>query len=135
MGNLMVLGKLQPFSYYGLGCGPITEITNALRSILGNYVVSTVINGVSPTCYRLIHGSNYIILTHDREPIEDEKHYWFRDRVYQILKEVATTFNDLQRHVILQMDKVHIRSDASYKGGRVNGSIDNPDDPYTSFFP
>ena len=52
----------------------------------------------------------------------------------KILKEVATTFTDLQRHVILEMDEVHIRSDASYKGGRVIGSIDNPDDPHTSLF-
>ena len=32
------------------------------------------------------------------------------------------------------MDEVHIRSDASYKGGRVIGSIDNPDDPHTTIF-
>ena len=32
------------------------------------------------------------------------------------------------------MDEVHIRSDASYKGGLVIGSIDNPDDPYTTVF-
>ena len=32
------------------------------------------------------------------------------------------------------MDEVHIRSNASYKGGRVIGSIDNPDDPYTTVF-
>ena len=32
------------------------------------------------------------------------------------------------------MDEVHIRSDASYKGGRVIGSIDNPKDPYTTVF-
>ena len=32
------------------------------------------------------------------------------------------------------MDEVHIRSDASYKGGRVIGSIDNPDDPHTTVF-
>ena len=52
----------------------------------------------------------------------------------KILAEVASTFNDLERHVILQMDEVHIRSDASYKGGLVIGSIDNPDDPHTTVF-
>ena len=29
--------------------------------------------------------------------------------------------NDSERHVILQMDEVHIRGDASYKGGKVIG--------------
>ena len=32
------------------------------------------------------------------------------------------------------MDEVHIRSDASYKGGRVIGSISNPEDPPTTVF-
>ena len=32
------------------------------------------------------------------------------------------------------MDEVHIRSDAAYKGGRVIGSIDNPEDPPTTVF-
>ena len=41
----------------------------------------------------------------------------------KILGEVATTFDDLERHVILHMDEVHIRSDASYEGGRVLGRL------------
>ena len=32
------------------------------------------------------------------------------------------------------MDEVHIRSDASYKGGKVLGAIDNPSDPPTTVF-
>ena len=32
------------------------------------------------------------------------------------------------------MDEVHIRSDASYKGGKVLGPIDNPSDPPTVVF-
>ena len=32
------------------------------------------------------------------------------------------------------MDEVHIRSDASYKGGRIIGSIDHPEDPPTTVF-
>ena len=32
------------------------------------------------------------------------------------------------------MDEVHIRSDASYKGGKIIGSIDHPEDPPTIVF-
>ena len=32
------------------------------------------------------------------------------------------------------MGEVHIRSDASYKGGRIIGSIDHPEDPPTTVF-
>ena len=34
-------------------------------------------------------------------------------------REFSFTFKDLDRHVILQIDEVHIHSDASYKGGRI----------------
>ena len=32
------------------------------------------------------------------------------------------------------MDEVHIRSDVSYKGGRIIGYIDHPEDPPTTVF-
>ena len=32
------------------------------------------------------------------------------------------------------MDEVHIRSDASFKGGKVWGGVDNPSDPPTTVF-
>ena len=32
------------------------------------------------------------------------------------------------------MNEVHIRSDASFKGGKVLGAIDNPSDPPTTVF-
>ena len=52
----------------------------------------------------------------------------------KFLREIDSTFNDLERHVILQMDEVYIRSDASYKEGRVFGLIDNLEDPHTTVF-
>ena len=47
---------------------------------------------------------------------------------FQILKEITSKFSQRERHVILQMDEVHIRSDVSFKGGIVLGAIDNPSD-------
>ena len=97
-------------------------------------VFSLKIHGISPACYRLIQGSNCLILPHERNLLKIKNTIGLESEYTKILKEVATTFNDLERHVILQMDEVHIRSDASYKGGRVIGSIDNPDDPHTTVF-
>ena len=51
-----------------------------------------------------------------------------------VLKETATTFSQIDRHVIIQMDEVHIQSAASYKGGKILGVIDNPADPPTTVF-
>ena len=53
---------------------------------------------------------------------------------FQILKEITSEFSPRERHVILQMDEVHIRSDAFYKGGKIQGSIDNPNDSPTTVF-
>ena len=92
------------------------------------------IHGISPACYRLIQGSNCLTFPHERNLLKVKNSIGLESDYTKILKEVATTFNDLERHVILQMDEVHIRSDASYKGGRVIGSIDNPNDPYTTVF-
>ena len=89
-------------------------------------------HGNYPACYRHIQGSNCLILPHERNLLKIKNSIGLE--YTKILKEVASTFNDLERHVILQMDEVHIRSDASYKGGTVIGSIDNPDDPHTTVF-
>ena len=53
---------------------------------------------------------------------------------FQILKEITSEFSPRERHVILQMDEVHIRSDAFYKGVKIQGSIDNPNDSPTTVF-
>ena len=92
------------------------------------------IHGISPACYRLIQGSNCLIFPHERNLLKIKNSIGLESEYTKILGEVATTFDDLERHVILQMDEVHIRSDASYKGGRVIGSIDNPDNPITTVF-
>ena len=53
---------------------------------------------------------------------------------FQILRELTYKIRPRERHVILQMDEVHIRSDASFKGGKVLGAIDYPSDPPTTVF-
>ena len=92
------------------------------------------VHGISPACYRLIQGSSCLILPHERNLLNIKNSIGLESEYTKIIREVATTFNFLERHVILQMDEVHIRSDASYKGGRVIGSIANSEDPPTTVF-
>ena len=84
------------------------------------------VHGISPACYRLIQGSSGLVLPYERNLQNIKNSIGLESEYTKILREVATTFNFLERHVILQMDKVHIRSDASYKVGRMIGSIANP---------
>ena len=97
-------------------------------------VFSLKIHGISPACYRLIQSSNCLILPHERNLIGIKNTLGIEGDYFQILKEITSKFSHRDRHVILQMDEVHIRSDASYKGGKVLGAIDNPSDPPTTVF-
>ena len=92
------------------------------------------IQGISPVSYRLIQSSNCLILPHERNLLRIRNSIGLHSEYTKVIKEIATTFEHLERHVILQMDEVYIRSDAAYKGGRVIGSIDNPEDPPTTVF-
>ena len=111
----------------------ITE-KHARRYNLLTQVFSLKVHGISPACYRLIHGSNCLFLPQERNLLRIKNSIGLESCYIKILKETATTFNNLERHVILQMDEIHIRSDSCYKGGRVIGSIDNPEDPPTTVF-
>ena len=82
-------------------------------------VFSLKIHGISPACYRLIQSSNCLILPHERNLISIKNTLGIEGDYFKILKETTSKFINRERHVILQMDEVHIRSDASYKGGKV----------------
>ena len=107
---------------------------HARRYSILTQVFCLKIHGISPACYRLIQASNCVILPHERKLLNLKNSIGLESEYTKILAEVASTFNDLKRDVILQMDEVHIRSDANYKRGRVFGSIDNQDDPHTTVF-
>ena len=92
------------------------------------------VHGISPACFRLIQFSNCLNLLHERNLLITKNYIGLESEYLSVLKEFSLTFKDLDRHVILQMDEVHICSDASYKGGKIIGSIDKPEDPQTTVF-
>ena len=71
---------------------------------------------------------------HTRGNFENEKFHCLENEYINFLNETATNFCQLDRHVNIQMDEVHIRSGASYKGGRIIGCIENHEDPPTIVF-
>lgn len=97
-------------------------------------VFSLKIHGLSPACYRNIQSSNCLILPHERNLLHIKNTLGIDGDYFRILNEITSKFSDTQRHVILQMDEVHIRSDVAYKGCKIFGSIDNPNDPATTVF-
>ena len=78
-------------------------------------VFSLKIHGISPACYRLIQSSTCLILPHERNLISIKNILGIEVDYFQILKEITSKFSHRGRHVILQMDEVHIRSDGHLK--------------------
>lgn len=72
---------------------------------------------------RLIQRSKCIILPHERNLLKIKNSLGIESEYTKILGEAASTFNDFGRYAILQMDKVHSHSEASYKGGRIIGRL------------
>ena len=97
-------------------------------------VFALKLHGISPAGYRLILSSDCLFLPHERNILRMKNSIGLENEYINVLKETATTFSQLDCHVIIQMDEVHIRSGASYKGGRIIGSIENPEDPPTTVF-
>ena len=97
-------------------------------------VFALKIHSISPACFRLVQSSNCLILPHERNLLKIKNSIGLENEYFSVMKEFSSTFNDKERHVLLAMDEVHIRSDASYKGGRIIGSIKHPEDPPTTVF-
>ena len=50
------------------------------------------------------------------------------------LKHSTLGFNQQQRHVSLHMDQIHLKSEYSYKGGKIIGSSSSPNKPAKLYF-
>ena len=52
----------------------------------------------------------------------------------RFLQQSTLGFNNMERSVILQMDEVHVKSEYTYKGGKIIGSSTQPDYPAKTVF-
>ena len=50
------------------------------------------------------------------------------------LSQVTSSFSPQEKNVVIQMDEVHVKSDISYKGGRIFGPNLSPDNPTRTVF-
>ena len=76
---------------------------------------------ISPTAYHLLQSMSCISLPHSNT----------LQKLYSSfgLENEFLAFSPEQRHVIIQMDEIHVKSDISYKGGRLFASNLDTDDP------
>ena len=50
------------------------------------------------------------------------------------LSQVTSSFRHQEKNVIVQMDEIHVKSDISYKGGKVYGPNISPQNPTRTVF-
>ena len=60
--------------------------------------------------------------------------FGLENRFFTYLKQATQSFSLEQRHVIFQMDEIHVKSDISYKGGKIICSNIDPDNPTKTVF-
>ena len=56
------------------------------------------------------------------------------DNITSYLKQATSNFNPQEKNVILQMDEIHVKSDLSYKAGKIVGGSLDPNDPTKTVF-
>ena len=98
------------------------EITNKhhRRYNILTQVFALKVYGLSPASYRLIQSPNCLILPHERNILKIKNSIGLENEYLNVLRETSTTFDEIDRHVIIQMDEVPIKSDVSYKGGKLS---------------
>ena len=60
--------------------------------------------------------------------------FGLENEFFSFLKLSIQLFSPEQRHVIIQMDEIHVKSDISYKGGKIFGSNLDVADPTKTVF-
>ena len=53
---------------------------------------------------------------------------------FPFLKQATHSFSDPEKHVIVQMDEIHVKSDISYIGRKTYGASLRPEDPVKTVF-
>ena len=50
------------------------------------------------------------------------------------LSQVTSSFTYQEKNIIVQMDEIHVKSDISYKGGKIYGPNLSPENPTRTVF-
>ena len=89
---------------------------------------------ISPACYKYLQGLPCLSLPHFHTLEKLYHSFGLENEFFSFLKQATKYFSTEQKHVIIQMDEIHIKSDISYKGGKLVGPNLNPDDPTKTVF-
>ena len=89
---------------------------------------------ISPTCYNFLQSLECLALPHSNTVQKLYSSFGLDDNFTSYLKQATSNFNPQEKNVILQMDEIHVKSDLSYKAGKIVGSSLDPNDPTKTVF-
>ena len=107
---------------------------NRRRYNIITQVIALKIHLLSPACYTYLQSLECISLPNQRNILKLCSNIGLESGFSSYLQKVTSNFTSLQRNVIIHMDEIHIKSDISYKGGKIIGSILNSNEPTKTVF-
>ena len=89
---------------------------------------------ISPAGYNYLQSMSSLSLPHFNTLEKLYSSFGLENEFFSFLKQATQFFSPEQKHVIIQMDEIHVKSDISCKGDKIYPSSLNPDDPTKTVF-
>ena len=89
---------------------------------------------VSPASYKFLQSSECISFPHVHTLEKLYSSFGLENDFCTYLSQVTSTFSSQEKNVIVQMDEIHVKSDISYKGGKIFGPNISPENPTRTVF-
>ena len=89
---------------------------------------------ISPASYQYLQSISCISLPHSNTLQKLYSSFGLENEFFTFLKQYTQSFSLEQRHVIIQMDEIHVKSDISFKGGKLFASNFDPENPTKTVF-
>ena len=89
---------------------------------------------ISPACYKYLQQMACLSLPHVNTLEKLYSSFGLECEFFPFLKQATNSFTEAEKHIVMQMDEIHVRSDVTYKGGKIYGSSLSPEDPVKTVF-
>ena len=83
---------------------------------------------ISPASYRYLQGLDCLFLP-NVHTLDKLCSFGLENDFCAYLRQATSYFTPQERNVIIQMDEIHVKSEISYKGGKVYAPNLAPEDP------
>ena len=92
-------------------------------------IMAIKIHLISPASYIYLQGLDCLSLPHVHTLDKLYSSFGLENDFCVYLKQATSSFTPQERNVIIQMDDIHVKSEISYKGGKVYSPNLHPEDP------